>query len=174
MQTKEVNHSLVITTKDLLRVLASFSPDQLNATPAGGGWSAGQVADHLIKASVVEPLYGPVAPTQRAPDEYVQPLRDQFLDFNTKMNSPAFILPGNGPYSRESLLEELESIGTKIRTAILTLDLSASCLWVPRELGELTRWELIHFHLFHTQRHTHQLKQIYQSVTNPISQTSPG
>jgi hypothetical protein len=166
METQAITNELAGTTKELLQVLSSFSPEQLNLTPPGGGWTAGQVGEHLIKASVVTSLYGPVKPTGRAPDQYVQPLRQQFLDFTTQMDSPEFILPANGMYNRETLLEGLESIGEQIRAAIPTLDLTATCLGVPRELGELTRWELIHFHLFHTQRHIHQLKRIYPTVAN--------
>jgi hypothetical protein len=166
MKTKEVTEDLARTTEELLQVLSAFSPEQFNLAPPGGGWTAGQVGQHLLKASVAASLYGPAKPTTRTPDQYVQRLREQFLDFTTKMDAPKFILPANGIYNRETLLEGLESIDEQIRVAISTLDLTATCLQVPRELGELTRWELIHFHFFHTQRHTHQLKGIYPKVAN--------
>ncbi len=153
-----------IASTELLQVLSCFDQEQLNTVPGEGNWSAGQVADHLIKASMVKVLHGPVKPTQRPADQYVQPLREQFLDFTTRMTSPQFLLPAQTVYRRETLLHQLSTLSAEMEEAIQMLDLSATCLGAPRELGELTRWEAVNFNIFHIRRHTHQLKQIYPKV----------
>ena len=135
MNSQSLAHEVEETTKELRQTLFSFPPSQVNVVPAGGGWTAAQVAVHLSKASVVEPLYGPVKPTTRAPDQYVLPLREQFLDFTTKLRSPEFILPADGTYDRDTLLAQLESIGNRVRAAIQSLDLTATASSLPGSWG---------------------------------------
>jgi hypothetical protein len=168
MNTKAIIEELEPTSQSLLEALGSFQPNQLNTRPAYGGWTAGQVGEHLRKASVVDVLFGPTKPAQRPPDEYVATLRDQFLNFSIQMTSPDFIVPADRDYDRESLLQTLQQVGTQVREAAQTLNLTEICLYTPSALGELTRYELIHFHISHTKRHIHQLRKIHEAV---VSQT---
>lgn len=160
MMKDDIIHELDYTMKQLLQAFSDFSQDEIDISPASDSWSAGQVAEHLLKASVADILYGPIKPTQRAPDQHVPELKAQFLDFTVKLKSPAFILPTERVHNKEVLLEKLAVIGDRVREAVLTLDLSVTCLMAPKELGDATRLELIWFFIVHTQRHTHQLKQI--------------
>ena len=76
--------------------------------PFEGSWTAGQVAQHiLLSSSSVEVLRGPVKKTKRAPDEGIENLRSIFLDFDTKLESPEFIMPQNKVYDKEELLRLL-------------------------------------------------------------------
>lgn len=152
------------TQQELLHTLAAFEQEQLNAVPAAGGWSAAQVADHLIKGEMTKVLHGPVKPAGRPSDKHVPMLEAIFLDFNTKMESPHFILPAETPFQKEEILSSLQHIGTATAAAIQTLNLSPICLSSPQPLGELTRLELIWFIIFHTQRHTHQIKNILKQL----------
>jgi hypothetical protein len=164
MNLHAITEELETTTQSLLEAIGSFQPNQLNTRPASGGWTAGQVAEHLVKASVADVLFGPTKPAQRPPDEYVAPIRDQFLNFSIQMTSPDFIVPADQHYDRDSLLRKLQQVGAQIREAAQTLDLTEICLYTPPVLGELTRYELIHFHIVHTKRHIHQTRKIHQAV----------
>ena len=82
-------------THDLLAILSRFSNEDFNKIPFAESWTAGQVAQHLYKAeSGVPSLFQmELAGTERAIDEKMPVIRSIFLNFDTKMQSPDFILP---------------------------------------------------------------------------------
>lgn len=148
-------------TEELLQLISSFSQEQLNQIPFEKSWTAGQVAEHLHRSDLlmVKALFGLVRPARRQPDQEVEKLKKIFLDFNTKLSSPAEIVPPDTVYKKENLLNDLKATRGRIREAIVNLDLTPIC-WVP-PLGEITRLEIIHFVIYHTQRHIHQLRNIF-------------
>lgn len=160
------------TIAELLQVISAFKDDEINIVPFEGSWTAGQVAEHVLKSSgISEVLHGKVEPTQRQPDQYVAPLRDQFLNFDIKMTSPDFILPSDGPHNKQELLVELDNTWKKTAAAAATQDLSMTCLdFELPGLGTMTRYEWISFLTVHTQRHTWQLKNIHKKL--PASASS--
>jgi DinB superfamily len=150
-----------ITGSHLLRLLSSFSVQQLNTVPFEGSWTAAQVAEHIWKAGDCSLLYGPATPTDRAPDEKVDAVKTMFLNFSIKMTSPEMIRPGNDYLSKEVVLSNIHQIWEKLTTAANTLNLSEEChaFEVPG-FGPFTRLEWIQFINIHTQRHIHQLQNI--------------
>jgi hypothetical protein len=111
---------------------------------------------------MIRALNGPVQPTTRTPDEYVNNLSAIFLDFSTKLPSPEFIIPDAGIHDKDDLLSFFKAGREQIGKAIKTLDLTATC-HMPI-FGEPTRLELIAFIIFHTQRHTNQVKHISEKL----------
>lgn len=156
---------LAATKDGLLEALALFTPDDFNTEPFEGSWTAGQVAEHVFKsvAHVPQLIIGGSKPTERDPAQNVPNLRHMFLDFETKMKSPDFILPSGAPKGlaklTQSLKETFEAIIKNAREADLTLTLTE--FQFPGS-GEITRLELVNFISVHTQRHIHQLKNIRQ------------
>ena len=153
------------TANKLLQTVSAFPKDQFNTVPFEGSWTAAQVSDHILKSvsGVHKMLYGPTKPTDRLPDRKAEAIKSMFLDFETKMKSPEFVLPGNSPIEKEKLLNALEEITAKMIEAIKTLNLSETCTAFELPgFGEFTRVEWIWFAIYHTQRHTHQLKNIYE------------
>ena len=107
-------------------------------------------------------LYGPVKPTERPPGQNIERIKSEFLDFSTKISSPEFLIPANSTYDKETLLNSLKKTRAEIAEAVRTLNLSETC---PSPiLGEWTRLEIIHLCVCHTQRHVHQLKNIFQKL----------
>ena len=154
-------------TKELLLLIDSFTTAQINNIPYTDSWTAAQVAEHIHKSdsTLLKSMTGPVQPTTRRPDEHVQDIRNAFLDFTTKMNSPGEIVPDNKAYDKQSLLDNLHDSRKQIRSVIENADLSATCLYVEvKALGSPTRLELVHFVNVHTKRHIHQLKKIFQAL----------
>lgn len=142
---------------------ASFTQEQINTMPFEGSWTPGQVIDHVLKSlsKISSAVYATTTPSDRDPALRVAPIRNLFLDFDKKLNSPDFILPDTTPLQKEVLLASSKRLFEKIITAINTLDLSVLCLdfQAPRS-DKFTRLEWIYFILYHTQRHIHQLKKI--------------
>jgi hypothetical protein len=151
----------------ILHLLGSFTDEQFNTQPEYGGWTAGQVAEHLLlSAAVVETIGGNTIPTShRQPDMYLPILADIFLNFDTKLQSPDFILPTEGPHDRSELLNRTKIAWDQLGQGTRLLELTATCLdFEFPGFGSLTRLEWINFYIWHTQRHLHQLKKIYAAV----------
>jgi hypothetical protein len=156
-------HEIMEVKEELLQVLNSFDNGNINTVPFEESWTGGQVAEHVLKSAsgVLEALNSTVKPTERNPEENVKQLGDIFLNFDIKMKSPDFILPSNDPKNKNSLVQSLGDTLDGIKKVAETKDLTATCTtFAMPVLGELTRIEFIKFTIFHTKRHTHQLKNI--------------
>lgn len=171
METKEMQVAIDHTFQELLQQLATFDQEQINIVPFKGSWTAGQLAEHLIKADggFVEVMNGPVQDTQRPPDAKIAEIRGIFLNFDTKLEAPAFIIPPDTYYEKAYLLSALQDIKAGLDHATTTLDLTKTCLAFELPvLGYLTRLEATYFIIYHTQRHLHQLKNIYRQVVSLV------
>lgn len=157
------------TVTELLQTLSAFNDNTFNTVPFEGSWTAGQVTEHVLKSSGVSVvLSGRTAPAERDPEQYIAPLREQFLNFGIKMTSPDFILPSEGPHDKQALMQELTDVWKKTVAIAETQDLSALCLDFEMPMvGAMTRKEWISFLSVHTQRHTHQLKNILKALKEP-------
>ena len=110
-------------------------------------------------------LNGPVRETERSSHMMVSKIKSDFLDFSTKGKASVEISPLIIDYNKSTLLSSLEEVKEKINESITILDLTKTCLLFELPIyGFLTRIEALHFVLFHTQRHIHQLQNIYQIV----------
>jgi hypothetical protein len=163
------------TTEDLLGTISFFSPEQFNTIPFEGSWTAGQVAEHLLKSESGIPkiLRGNTRPTDRPPGEKVETIRSIFLDYTTKLKSPDFILPSNEAKDKEIILGKFKAKMAEIRKMMDTVDLSQTFTDFPfPQLGELTGWEWVCFAICHAKRHTRQLKNIFKSLENQLHVTN--
>jgi Protein of unknown function (DUF1569). len=162
----ELNTEIKETQTALLKALDTFSQEQLNKIPFEGSWTGGQVSEHLIKAVSASLLYGNTTETERPPDVMVKPLRDQFLNFDIKFQSPDFIIPSDGPHDKQEVTGQLRTIWEEIEEAASTLDLTKTCLdFELPGAGHLTRLEWVNFMIVHTKRHTRQLNNIHKALT---------
>jgi hypothetical protein len=163
------------TCSALLQILDAFSEQAFNTVPPCGGWTAGQVAEHLLlSAGVVEVISGRTEKATRPPDEKVAAIGAIFLDLTTKLSSPDFIIPAEAHYEKQEMMSRLKLVWTKIAEAVRLLDLTAVCLdFEFPGSGTLTRLEWINFYIFHTKRHTAQLHRIYASIAGRTSYKPP-
>ncbi|HEX9512476.1 MAG TPA: DinB family protein [Puia sp.] len=148
------------TFQQWIDTLSQFKEEQFNLVPFEGSWTPGQIAEHLIKAVSAIPDEH-TQPTFRPYDAMATPIGDLFLNFSIKMQTPDFVQPGNSPQDKKEVLEIFKGIKGDLENAARTTDLEATC--VDFELptfGALTRYEWIKFFVFHTQRHTRQLKNV--------------
>jgi len=155
---------------DLASTFSSFEQHQLDKVPFEGSWTAGQVAEHIIKSisNLPEFFSTNTEPTaDRSPDKNVAQIRNLFLDFSTKMQSPDFIVPTAAHHDKAEILQSFNTLKTQMINAASTLDLSFTCKSFEMPvLGFLTRIEWLNFFVVHTMRHTHQLKNIYKKLND--------
>ncbi|MEJ5960858.1 DinB family protein [Pedobacter immunditicola] len=162
MQQEEILSQFTSVSAELLEIISSTGDERLQAAPATGGWSLAQIAEHLLKTyASVNVMNGNVKPTERAPDEKVQGIKQLFLDYGIKMSAPVEVLPSPGPIDRTSLVKGLEKRISQMKEVLTNKDLSLTCVdfQIPG-YGEFTRLEWMCFNTFHTQRHIRQMNQI--------------
>jgi hypothetical protein len=164
---QETSEKFIQTTNDFVNVLESFDEQQFNERPFEKSWSAAQVGDHIFLSVKRLPLLFAGAATGEKRDHAakIEMLRSVFLNFETKIDAPAFIIPSEEPYDKTELIRSLKESFTAIAEAIQQYDLTEEMAGseFPRA-GFLTRYEWIWFVIFHTERHTRQLREIKKLV----------
>jgi hypothetical protein len=87
------------------------------------------------------------------------------LDFDSKLSSPAFIIPAEKNYDKDFIISRFLLIRAKIAEAAEKSDLTMTCMSFPFPgIGELTRFEILDFIDVHTRRHTYQLQNILDKI----------
>ncbi len=157
------------TESALITTLNTFSDGDFNRIPFTDSWTLAQVADHILKsqANFTDLPGGNTEPTARNPEEKKVRIKKLFLDFDTKMKSPDFILPSELPQEKESLIKRIQAEGIEITYAMEKYDLTKTCLdfELPGS-GKFTGMEWGWFIIYHTQRHIHQLENILKHKEN--------
>ena len=101
-------------------------------------------------------------PAERDPGEKIAGLKKTFLDLSTKFKSPDFIVPKDGPYEKQAVMQELKSAFEHLRNNSVKANLNELVEGLP--FGPVTKLELLHFVLYHTQRHLQQMKKIVEAL----------
>lgn len=156
-------NELESTKTELLETLGQFSDQSINKIPFEGSWTAGQVAEHVLKSSsaVAGALNGPTEPADRDPGQHILLFGQIFLNFDHKLKSPDFILPSEEPKDRKTMINALNETFSEIEKAASSGDPDLICTaFEMPTIGKLSRKELISFTIVHTKRHIHQLKNI--------------
>jgi len=167
---QELQNQIDKTLTGLIEVLSSIEEEKINVIPFEGSWTAGQLAQHMImsNAGFADLINGPVKETDRKPDQHIEDLRS-FLNFNIKFESPEFVRPPKKDYNKHELLHTLNGIKERLHQTLETSDLKKTCVAfeIPG-MGYLTGLEAAHFVWYHTQRHTHQLKNISSKLDSYV------
>ena len=164
LHTKELFVSLDEISSELLQLISSADSTTVNTVPFKDSWTAAQLASHVTKSNkaIAQALNMEVQSAERNPGERVEELKAMFLDFSTKFQSPEFIRPKQDIYQKDTLIAELKKSIEHMKELRSKIHLS-EILSLPA-FGEITKLELLHFVLYHTQRHVHQLKNIFQKL----------
>lgn len=169
IDTKDFFASLDKTTTELLQLISSTDSRTINTVPADSdlikdSWTAAQLAIHITKSNraIAQALEMEGKTVERNPGERVKELREMFLNFNTKFQSPQFLRPKWENYLKETLVADLKKSIDQLSQIRNRTNLS-EIISLPA-FGEITKLELLYFVLYHTQRHIQQLKNILQEV----------
>ena len=156
------------TMDELIKTFSLFAHEQIDTVPFDGSWTAGEVAEHIIKSIVSLPqlfAHNLEQTIDRTYDANVPAIRKMFLDFTTKMQSPGFILPQQKHHDKEAILKSFDELKTQTINTAASVDLTLTCKMAEFPgFGYLTTLEWLNFAIVHTQRHTNQLKNIYEAL----------
>lgn len=166
INTEVLFGSLDATSNELMQLVQDEKEETLNTVPFVNSWTAAQVLIHITKSNraIVQGLQMHGLPAERDPEQNTDHLKKIFLDFKAKYNAPDFIIPEDGYHNKEQIINALELSIRNLQTGRNETDLS-EIIDLPI-FGEITKLELLHFVLYHTQRHIRQLKNILGTIKN--------
>ncbi len=153
------------TTEELIQLLEKFDDTSFNRKPAGGGWSAGEVAEHLLifDTRLDKILETATHPTGRDITEKKPVFTARVSDRKNKIDAPPFLVPTAGIKSVSWLVEQIKEERKKIMKSIEKNDLALHSKEFPHRLfGELTAFEWINLVDVHAKRHMEQLNELLQ------------
>jgi hypothetical protein len=181
MLQRDLQHSLhrrtLATHDEIARLVRPLDPEQLNRRPPDGGWSVGQVLEHLCRSAEIyeAPLQ---AMLRAARVDAAAALRDWTpttfgrllvgsLAAPRKLPASKGIVPGDTPRAavREAFLAMHAALATRIE-ATSTFDwraLRMSSPIVPRILRPLARLNLgdvLSVFVVHAERHARQMERV--------------
>jgi hypothetical protein len=152
------------SAQQFIEIFTRLPEEMINVIPFPESWTAGQLGNHIVKATAAIPDEKTSAP-ERAPDQQIGLIKSVFLNFEMQYRSPDFIVPDNGPFGKQQLLIELNRNKENNINSAITKDLEALCLdFELRHFGYLTRYEWLKLIIYHTQRHSRQLRKIVEML----------
>jgi hypothetical protein len=163
----EVKKDFGTTMDNFIHEFSAVKDNDVNKIPFDGSWTAGELGQHILLsvAGFDKVLSGPVKLTERPADKLIPQIKNILSDFSTKLKSPDFIDPEEKEYDKDELATTLKNVRSSIDHVIDKLDLTQTCTGMELpQLGFLTRLEAIYFVVYHTQRHTQQLKNIRSAL----------
>lgn len=152
------------TVAQLLNLMSSLDESNVNKVPYANSWTAAMLFDHVTKSTngIDKALQMPSKPAERDIHARIPELEKIFLDFSTKLQSPDFIEPDEKNYQKQDTMDKLAQSFEQLKKNANNESLSELVQGLP--LGEITKLELLHFILYHTQRHLHQMKKICDAL----------
>jgi len=168
-KTLDTNETLSATAdaiSELTDLMLAVDEDKINTIPYDGSWTAPQLLRHVTKSinGMTKAMHKDAKPAERNPGERIEELKKIFLNFSKKLTQPDFIVPEELIYEKQSSIEELNKSFNRFKESAGNANLDDLIEGLP--LGPITKLEIIHFVLYHTQRHLHQMKKICEALKN--------
>ena len=144
--------------------MSSLDDKDLNIIPYADSWTAGMLYRHIIK--VINGMAGamqvPSKSADRDADQRVPQLKKTFLDFSIKMKAPDMAVPEDRVYQKQDTLDRLTAAVSHFKEAAGNQKMTDLVTGLP--MGDITKQEILHFLLYHTQRHLHQMQKIVDAL----------
>jgi hypothetical protein len=155
--------ALRTNTDVLLKELSRFDYPSFNQKPVNGGWSAGEIAEHLllfdIRVNTV--LSSHSVPTTRDAQEKINAFQERLADRENRIDAPPFLVPSDVAKDPDSLIEKIIAERRKLERVIVDTDLYLEYPDTPHRLfGVLTGIEWIQLLIHHCNRHLIQLGSV--------------
>lgn len=160
LDREQVFHEINDKGAQLIALIDQLSNEELNRVPFEGSWTVGQVVRHIIKSNsgMAKSMKAPSQNTDRDPAENVPNFEKTFLNRENRFNAPDFIIPEDRQYDKKQLREDLISSIQRLEQSADGENLDGLIEGMP--FGPSTKLEILHFVIYHTQRHIHQLQKI--------------
>ncbi len=150
---KELITAINVIAMQMAGFVTPLSDEQINSIPYKNRWTAAQLIRHIIKSTtgIAEAIGKDAKPANRVVTKRILELKQAFLDITRTMQSPDTIVHEQKKYIKGNLLKELQNCLKQLKEATSKADVSVLVEGLP--LGPITKLEILHFVLSHTQRH---------------------
>lgn len=164
LATERRAHQAALT--GFLAAARALPPDRWNQPAKPGGWSPGQIAEHLRLS--YQTLGGELEGGQglRLRTNWWQRLllRFKFLgaileegQIPPGARAPRELMPGEGPFDREAVLASLEAVASRAESAVAARWTQPGASATHHIFGRLAPSQVIRFSTVHVAHHTKQL-----------------
>jgi uncharacterized damage-inducible protein DinB len=128
----------------------------INIKRADGGWSVGEIANHIVKG--IQTSLGASKITERPYDQNAAAIKNLFLNFEMKFPAAPFLQPESKQYNTEELFSTLDRSKENILKMINEENLTETCTDIQLPVwGSLTKYEWLVLFENHIIRHTKQV-----------------
>ena len=157
-----IDEKLEDVSARLISLFNSFNDEQVNKRPAEGGWTPGQIMDHVLKfiSGVVQALQANGSVNSRPIDAYAKNIEDAFMNFEVKYDAPDFVVPAEPPHDKAKLLNKADRVFGELKKLVAEVDLSLvyDNFSLPG-MPPMTRYEWCVFAVTHVERHVRQMQR---------------
>ncbi len=161
MRKEGIIRDLESSTQRFSEALQALPAAQFHRKPEQGGWSAAEVAEHLVATETgINKALRKAAPCQRLADEKMEMIRRGMGDGERRYPAPDMLLPTNGQYTAEQLLAAFQAQREVTRQLIQDTDITELVEFPHPYFGQMTRMEWVYFNIHHTDRHIGQMKRL--------------
>jgi DinB superfamily len=160
LDTNKILSETSDTVSAISNLMDAVDEEKVNTIPFEGSWTAAQLLRHVSKSmqGMAKAMQMEAKPANRNPGERTAGLKKVFLDFSRKLTQPEFLIPENQVYKKQAAIDELNKSFSGFKANASRANLNELVEGLP--LGPITKLEIVHFVLYHTQRHLHQMKNI--------------
>ncbi len=160
LDTNKILSETSDTVSAISDLMAAVDEEMVNTIPFDGSWTAPQLLRHVSKSmqGMAKAMKMEAKPATRNPEERIEGLKNVFLNFSKKLTQPDFLIPENQVYKKQPAIDELNKSFSEFKANASRANLNEQVEGLP--LGPITKLEIIHFVLFHTQRHLYQMENI--------------
>jgi len=164
INTKELFIALDKVWNAFMDGITCLTEQQMNAVPFKDSWTVAQLATHIKKSNraIAQGLQMNGIPNNRNAEQRIEELRNTFLNYDIKFQSPDFIIPEKKEYKKEDVIKQLDNSIEQLRQLRSVTNLP-EIINLP-VFGEITKLEILYFVLYHTQRHLRQLKNMMSFI----------
>jgi len=130
----------------------------INRKRADGGWSVGEIGNHIIKST--QSNFGATKKSDRPYDQHANSIRELFLNFQLNLPAAPALQPDANNYNVTDLYSTLDANFESIIKMIDHDDLTDICVDIPLPVwGALTKYEWLVLMENHIIRHTNQVNK---------------
>lgn len=151
------------STEKFLNSLEQIPEEKLYEKPKSGGWSAGEIAEHvaIVEGLVNGVVKGAKSPIERNPMEKAEQVGYEFLNFEKKFHFAGGPEPGADARPKADLIAQLSQVRNDLESLIGSEELEQECDAFEHGLfGKMTGVEWVYFNLYHSERHRRQMEAV--------------
>jgi hypothetical protein len=157
--TTELQKNVEALTKELSR----FNYEDFNRVPATGGWTPGQIAEHLLIFDIraLTTLSGKTQPVDRDPQELFPAILARLTNREHKSDAPPFLIPTDTSKDPAALTDKLIAARRNLIQFVTEHNMDLLLPDMPhRFFGPMTGNEWMQLIILHAKRHLLQLQDI--------------